>query len=63
MPLVHRCGGVNCDVFRLGLPPATLGVREKLVDNPMVVAIDPETISITLMGPSPVLSTYCILSV
>jgi len=46
MPLVHRRGGVNCNVFRLGLPPATFGVRKKFVDNSRVVTVDPATISV-----------------
>ena len=45
MPLVHRCGGVNRDVFRPGLLPAPLSVREKFVDNSRVVTVDPTTIS------------------
>jgi hypothetical protein len=40
-------------VFRLGLLPATLSVREKLVDNSRVVTIDPATISAMQMGPCP----------
>lgn len=63
MPLVHRRGGVDCNVFRLGLPPATLGVREKFVDNSRVVTIYPATVSVMRMGLCPVLNTYCILSV
>ena len=47
MPLVHRCGGVNCDVFRLGLLPATFSFREKFVDDLGVMTIDPTTISAT----------------
>jgi len=40
VPLVHCCRGVNCDMFRLRLLPATLGVRKKLVDDFWAVAED-----------------------
>jgi hypothetical protein len=41
VPLVRRRGGVDRNVFRLGLPPATFGICEKLVDDSRVVAVDP----------------------
>ena len=63
VPLVHGRGRVNCDVFRLGLLPATLGIGEKLVDDSRVVAVDPTTTSATDNGPYPTLNTYCIFSV
>jgi len=63
MPLVHRRRGVDCNVFRLGLPPAPLGVREKFVDNSRVVTIYPVAVLVMRMGLCPALSTYCILSV
>lgn len=63
VPLVHRRGGVNRNVFRLGLLPATLGIGEKFVDNSGVVTIDPITTSAMCNGPHPTLNTYCILSV
>lgn len=63
MPLVHRRGGVNCDVFRLGLLPATLSVREKLVDNSRAVTINPTSISAMRIGLRSTSNTYCILSV
>lgn len=48
MPLVHCCGGVNCDVLRLGLLPAALSVREKFVNDSGVMAVDPSTtVSVT----------------
>lgn len=47
MPLVHRCGRVNCDVFRLCLLPATFSFREKFVDDLGIMTIDAITISAT----------------
>ena len=64
VPLIHRRRGVNRNVFRLGPPPATLGISEKLIDNSRVVAVDPiTTSSVTYKGPYLTLNTYCILSV
>jgi hypothetical protein len=63
MPLVHRRGGVDRDLLRLRLSPATLSISKEVVDDFWVVAIDPATPSVTQMGRDSMLNPYCILSV
>lgn len=63
MPLVHRRGGVDRDLLRLRLSPATLSIGKEVVDDFWVVAIDPATASVTQMGRDYTLNSYCILSV
>lgn len=50
MPLVHRRGGVDRNLFRLCLSPTTLSICKEVVDNFWVVAIDPATASVTQTG-------------
>ena len=47
MPLVHCRGGVDRNLFRLRLLPATLSVREEVIDDCWVVAVDPAMVSVT----------------
>ena len=62
MPLVRHRRGVNCNLFRFCLLPAAFSVREEVINNPLVVTIDPATTSIILFGPCSTLDTYRIVS-
>ena len=63
MPLVHRCRGIDCNLFRLCRPPATFSVRKELVNNPRVVTVDSTTVSAMQTRPCFVQNTHWILSV